>query len=173
KCAIAAKKIEFLGHIVSTTTVQPTPEKIQTILDIPPPRTLSQANKFLGKIGYYRKFLHDFAATAAPLHKVTNKTRTKQHEFYWHAEQQATFEQFKKILTTSPLFLHFPDPSRPFILSTDASLTRIAGILKQKSSTGVKICYYKSRLLSDIERRYSTTEREALAIYWCLDQLLP
>ncbi|CAF3004538.1 unnamed protein product [Rotaria sp. Silwood2] len=173
KCIIAAKQIEFLGHIVSATTVQPTPDKIQAILDIPPPRTLSQANKFLGKIGYYRKFIPDFAAIAAPLHKVTNKTRTKRHEFYWHAEQQAAFEQFKTILTTSPLFLHFPDPSLPFILSTDASLTRIAGVLKQNSSTGVKICYYKSRLLSDIERRYSTTEREALAIYWCLDQLRP
>ncbi|CAF3857204.1 unnamed protein product, partial [Rotaria sp. Silwood1] len=164
-------QIEFLGHIVSATTVQPTPDKVQAILDIPPPRTLSQANKFLGKIGYYRKFIHDFAAIAAPLHKVTNKTRTKRHEFYWHAEQQAAFEQFKTILTTAPLFLHYPDPSLPFVLSTDCSLTRIAGVLKQKSSTGEKICYYKSRLLSDIERRYSTTEREALAIYWCLDQL--
>jgi hypothetical protein len=173
KCTIAARQIEFLGHIVTTTTVEPTPDKIQAILDIPPPRTLSQANRFLGKIGYYRKFINDFADIAAPLHKVTNKTRTKRHEFYWHAEQQAAFEQFKKILTTAPLFLHFPDPSLSFILSTDASLTRIAGVLKQNTSTGLKICYYKSRLLSDTERRYSATEREALAICWCLDQLRP
>ena len=173
KCTIAARQIEFLGHIVTATTVEPTPDKIQAILDILPPRTLSQANKFLGKIGYYRKFINDFAAIAAPLHKVTNKTRTKRHEFYWHEEQQAAFEHFKKILTTSPLFLHFPDPSLPFILSTDASLTRIAGVLKQNTSSGLKICYYKSRLLSDTERRYSTTEREALAICWCLEELRP
>ena len=173
KCTIAARKIEFLGHIVTATTVEPSPEKLQAILDIPPPRTLSQANRFLGKIGYYRKFIPDFAHIAAPLHKVSNKTRTKRHEFYWHAEQQAAFEHFKKILTTAPLFLHFPDPSLPFILSTDASLTRIAGVLKQNTSAGLKICYYKSRLLSDTERRYSATEREALAICWCLDQLRP
>ena len=171
KCTIAARQIEFLGHIVTATTVEPTPDKIQAILDIPPPRTLSQANRFLGKIGYYRKFIDDFADIAAPLHKVTNKTRTKRHEFYWHAEQQAAFEKFKKILTTAPLFLHFPDPSLDFILSTDASLTRIAGILKQNTPAGLKICYYKSRLLSDTERRYATTEREALAICWCLEQL--
>ena len=88
------------------------------------------------------------------MHKVTNKTRTKRHEFYWHAEQQEAFEHFKMILTTSPLFLHFPDPSAPFILSTDASLTRIAGVLKQQTSSGLKVCYYKSRLLSDTEWRY-------------------
>ncbi|CAF1483144.1 unnamed protein product [Rotaria sordida] len=173
KCQIAVRCIEFLGHIITANTVKPSPEKIQAILDIPPPHTLSQANRFLGKIGYYRKFIPDFARIAAPLHKVTNKTRTKRHEFYWHAEQQAAFEQFKNILTTAPLFLHFPDPSVPFILSTDASLTRIAGVLKQQTSTGLKVCYYKSRLLSDTERRYSTTEREALAIYWCVDQLRP
>lgn len=171
KCTIAVQNIEFLGHVVTTTTVEPSPDKIQAILDIPPPRTLSQANRFVGKIGYYRKFIDDFARIAAPLHKVTNKTRTKRHEFYWHPEQQAAFEQFKTILTTAPLFLHFPDPSVPFILSTDASLTRIAGVLKQETSTGLKVCYYKSRLLNDIERRYSATEREALAICWCLDQL--
>lgn len=171
KCTIAARKIEFLGHVVTPTTVEPTPAKLQAILDIPPPRTLSQANRFLGKIGYYRKFISDFANIAAPLHKVTNKTRTKRHEFYWHEEQQAAFDQFKKILTSAPLFLHFPDPSLPFILSTDASLTRIAGVLKQNTPSGMKICYYKSRLLSDTETRYSATEREALAICWCLEQL--
>ncbi|CAF4410957.1 unnamed protein product, partial [Rotaria magnacalcarata] len=171
KCTIAANQIEFLGHLITPNTVEPCRDKIKVILDIPSPRTLSQANRFLGKIGYYRKFIPDFARIAAPLHKVTNKTRTKRHEFYWHDEQQAAFEQFKTILTTSPLFLHFPDPSVPFILSTDASLTRIAGVLKQNTSNGLKVCYYKSRLLSDIEQRYSATEREALAIYWCLDQL--
>ncbi|CAF1497807.1 unnamed protein product [Adineta ricciae] len=173
KCTIAARQIEFLGHIVSATTVEPSPDKIQVILDIAPPRTLSQVNRFLGKIGYYRKFIPDFARIAAPLHKVTNKTRTKRHEFYWHPEQQTAFEQFKKILTSDPLFLHFPDPSLPFIVSTDASLTRIAGVLKQDTPTGLKICYYKSRLLSTTEQRYSTTEGEALAICWCLEQLRP
>ncbi|CAF1523718.1 unnamed protein product [Adineta ricciae] len=171
KCTIAAREIDFLGLVVSATTVEPCPDKIQVILDIPLPRTLSQANRFLGKIGYYHKFIPDFARIAAPLHKVTIKTRTKRHEFYWHAEQQLAFDEFKRILTSAPLFLHFPDPSLPFILSTDASLTRIAGVLKQDTPAGLKVCYYKSRLLSATEQRYSTTEREALAICWCLEQL--
>ena len=173
KCAIATDSIEFLGHIVSAHTVQPSIDKVQAILAIPSPRTLSQANRFLGKIGYYRKFIPDFARLAAPLHRVSNKTRTRRHEFYWHTEQQDAFEKFKTILTTAPLFLHFPDPSGPFMLPTDASLTRIAGVLKQETATGLHVCYYKSRLLNDVEQRYSATEREALAIYWCLDQLRP
>ena len=171
KCSIASSRIEFLGHIVTATAVEPSPDKVQAILDIQPPRTLSQANRFLGKIGYYRKFIADFARLAAPLHKVSNKTWTRRHEFYWHSEQQEAFDTFKGLLTQPPLFLHFPEPDTPFILSTDASITRIAGVLKQNTTTGLKVCYYKSRLLNDVEQRYSTTEHEALAIYWCLDQL--
>jgi transposase InsO family protein len=173
KCCIAAQRIEFLGHFVTSSMVEPSPGKVQVILDIQSPRTLSQANRFLGKIGYYRKFIPDFARLAAPLHKVSNKTRTRRHEFYWGPEQQQAFNTFKQILTSAPLFLHFPDPTVPFILSTDASLTRIAGVLKQETSSGLKVCCYKSRLLNDVEQRYSATEREALAIYWCLDQLRP
>ncbi|CAF2925404.1 unnamed protein product [Rotaria sp. Silwood2] len=173
KCTITGQQIEFLGHIITAATVKPSSEKIHAILDIPAPRTLSQANRFFGKMGYYRKLIPNFARIATPLHNVTNETHTKRHEFYWHAEQQAAFDQFKMILTTSSLFLHFPDPSVPFILSTDASLIRITSVLKQQTSTGLKVCHYKFCLLSDIERRYSATEREALAIYWCLDQLRP
>jgi hypothetical protein len=171
KCSIAVEKIEFLSHIVTCDKVEPSPDKIKAIVDIAPPRTLSQANKFIGKVGYYRKFIRDFARLAAPIHQVTNKTRTKRHEFRWGPEQQDAFDKFKVILTSAPLFLDFPDRSVPFILSTDASDVRIAGVLKQKTNDGLKICYYKSRLLNNAESRYSATEREALAIYWCLNEL--
>ena len=171
KCSIAVETIEFLSHIVTCDRIEPSPDKIKAILDIAPPKTLSQANQFIGKAGYYRKFIRDFAKIAAPIHKVTNKTRTKRHEFVWGPDQQTAFEQLKSILTTAPLFLNFPDHSIPFILSTDASDHRIAGVLKQKLGDKMKICYYKSRLLNTVERRYSTTKREALAIYWCLSEL--
>ena len=171
KCNIAVGKVEFLNHIITRDRVEPSPEKIKAILDIAPPKTLAQANKFIGKVGYYRKFIRDFAQIAVPIHKVTNKTRTKRHEFQWGKEQQMAFDHFKAILTNAPLFLDFPDHTVPFILSTDASGVRAAGILKQETGSGLKICYFKSRLLTDTESRYSPTEREALAIYWCLTEL--
>jgi hypothetical protein len=81
------------------------------------------------------------------------------------------FEKFKQILTTPPLFLNFPDRSTPFIHSTDASKVRVGGVLKQVVNGDLKVNYYLSRLLSQTETRYSTTDREALAIMWCLDKL--
>jgi hypothetical protein len=158
KCSIAVETIEFLGHIVTYDKIEPSPEKSKAIIEIAPPKTLSQANKLIGKVGYYRKFIRDFAKIAGPTHKVTNKTRTKRHEFQWEQEQQDASEKFISILTNAPLFLHFPDPTIPYILSTDARQIRIAGVLKQNTANGLRICYYKSRLLNNTESRYSTKE---------------
>ena len=99
KCTIAVHQIQFLSHIIIKSILRSSQNKTQTILDIPLPRTLSEANHFLGKIGYYRKFILDFARIGATTHKITKKTRTKRHESYWHAEQQEAFEHFKTILT--------------------------------------------------------------------------
>ena len=107
------------------------------------------------------------------MHKVTNKTKARRHEFAWGPEQQASFDEFKSILTTSPLFLEYPDLSSPFILTTDVSDVGIGGILRQETPIGTKINYFKSRLLNDIEHKYDTFEKEALAIYWCLTELRP
>ena len=171
KCIIAVHQIQFLSHIITKSILRSSQNKTQTILDIPLPRTLSQTNHFLGKIGYYRKFILDFARIGAPVHKVTKKICTKRHESYWHAEQQEAFEHFKTILTTFPLFLHFPDLSVLFILSMDDSLIRIVDVLKQQTSSGLKVCHYRSRLLSDTECCYSAIERETLTICWCLNEL--
>ena len=161
KCIIAVHQIQFLSHIITKSILRSSQNKTQTILDIHLPRTLSQVNRFLDKIGYYRKFILDFARIGAPVHKVTKKICTKRHESYWHAEQQEAFEHFKTILTTFPLFLHFPDPSVLFILSMDDSLIRIVDVLKQQISSGLKVCHYRSRVI--------VRHRMLLLGYWTWD----
>ncbi|CAF4388613.1 unnamed protein product [Rotaria sp. Silwood2] len=171
KCSIAVREIDFLSHTINEQFIKPNGEKIKAITDLPAPTTLKEANEFLGKINWYRKFIPNFAHIAAPLHKVTNKPKARRHEFFWGLEQQAAFNEFKHILTTYPLFLEFPDLSTSFVLTTDASDIGIGGILRQDTPHGTKINYFKSRMLNDIERRYDTFEKEALAIYWCLTEL--
>ncbi|CAF4355389.1 unnamed protein product, partial [Rotaria sp. Silwood2] len=171
KCFIAVREINFLSHTINEQLIKPNGEKIKAITDLPAPTTLNEANEFLGKINWYRKFIPNFARIAAPLHKVTNKTKARRHEFTWGPEQQAAFNEFKHILTTYPLFLEYPDLSTPFILTTDASDIGIGGILRQDTPHGTKINYFKSRVLNDTEHKYDTFEKEALAIYWCLTEL--
>jgi transposase InsO family protein len=171
KCIIAVQQVEFLSHIITCDSIQPSKDRIQAILDMPEPRTLAQANRFIGKIGWYRKFIPQFAEVAAAIHKVTNKTKKMKHEFYWHQEQCASFNNLKNILTTPPLMLKYPHPTAEFILATDASEYAIGGALKQEIDGKTHYNYYLSRLLSPTEKKYKTIEREALAIFWCMSKL--
>jgi predicted aspartyl protease len=171
KCSLAKQSIEFLSHTITKDCIVPCQERIQAILDIPQPTTLAQANKFIGKIGWYRKFIPNFAKIAAPIHKVTNKTKTTKKEFYWHIEQIEAADKLKKILTEEPLMLTYPHATATFILSTDASEYAIGGTLKQVINGKTHYNYFLSRLLTNTEKNYSTIEREALGIFWCMGKL--
>ena len=56
-----SKEIQYLGHILSTTGIQPLPSKTHTIQYMQPPTTPKQVQAFLGSVGYYRKFIKGFA----------------------------------------------------------------------------------------------------------------
>ncbi|CAF4297932.1 unnamed protein product, partial [Rotaria sordida] len=129
-------KLIFLHHTINEKFIKPNGDKIKAIIDLPPPKTLKDANEFLGKINWYRKFIPDFARIAAPLHKVTNKTKQHRSEFTWNPDQQHSFDEFKHIITIYPLFLEYPDPSTPFVLTTNASDVGIGDILRQDTPHG-------------------------------------
>ena len=171
KCEIARDSIEYLGHIVSGTRLTPLPDKIKSIASLPEPKSLAQANRFVGALSWYRKFLPNFASIAAPLHSVTNLSRSNKHKFKWGADQSKAFSDLKNLLTSHPLFLHFPNDDYPVLLSTDASKVGLGGILYQEINNERKILYYHSELLSSVQRRYSTIELEALAIFKCINRM--
>ena len=59
------------------------------------------------------------------------------------------------------------DPAKDTELIVDASPVGLGAILYQSDRKGERhTIAYASRALSDVERRYSQTEREALAIVW-------
>ncbi|CAF4032375.1 unnamed protein product, partial [Didymodactylos carnosus] len=80
-------------------------------------------------------------------------------------------QQLKKILTEPPLLLQYPHPTAEFILSTDASGYATGGTLTQIIDGQTYYNYYLSRLLTSTENRYKAIEREALAIFWCMNKL--
>lgn len=174
KCSFAKNQMDYLGHLVDSKGIKPLDEKIRAILEIPLPQhpTLKQANEFIGGLGFYRKFIKNFARIAAPLHQVTNLTRENRHKFRWEDEQRDAVEELKRAITGPELMLDFPDPNRRFYLATDASKTGLGAVLKQIMEDGqVRVIYYLSRVLSNTETRYSTTELEALAMVWALKKL--
>ena len=160
KSDFAQAKVIYLGHEIGLGRVAPKQANVQAISEFPSPSNRRGVRRFLGMVGYYRKFIKNFADIAHPL---TNLLK-KDVGFLWSEECQVAFEKLKAALVTYPL-LRSPDFSLPFSLATDASDTGIGAVLLQAGENGNShpVAYF-SRKLSSAERRYSTIEKEALAL---------
>ncbi|GFT29073.1 retrovirus-related Pol polyprotein from transposon 297 [Trichonephila clavipes] len=73
KCQFLKKKIEFLGHIVESGTIKPSPTKTLAVRKFPEPTTIKQVKSFLGLTGYFRKYIKDYSKIAKPLSDLTRK----------------------------------------------------------------------------------------------------
>ena len=127
KCDFFKKHIQYLGHLIAEEGFAPPPEKLESIRNIPRPKTPKEVKQFLGLIGYYRKFIPRFSDIARSL---TNLTR-HEAEFIWMEKCDKAFKHLKELLMNHPI-LRFPDPNCGYILFTDASGIGWAGVLTQE-----------------------------------------
>ena len=82
----------------------------------------------------------------------------------WTSEATAAFQDIKNTLADTSLLVH-PKPNAPVKLMTDASDIAIGGVLQQYlNDTWCPLAYF-SRKLTPTEQKYSTYDRELLAVY--------
>ena len=162
KCQFATAECQYLGHVVGSGTVRPEPSKVRAVELFEIPRTKKQVRVFLGLTGYYRRFIQDYASIAAPLSDLTRKSAPTQ--VVWSAECDRAFRQLKEKLCASPV-LRSPDFEKEFVLQTDASDRGIGAVLSQLDEDGHDhpVAFFSRKLLPR-EERYSTVEKECLAI---------
>ena len=92
KCHFFSKEIQYLGHTLSTKGTHPLPSKTQAIQKMHPPTTPKQVHAFLGLVGYYRKFIKNFAKIAKPLTLLTRQ----QVKFEWTPEHQESLHEIER-----------------------------------------------------------------------------
>ena len=91
----------------------------------------------------------------APLTSLTGK----ESKWEWTDTHQSAFKKIKQIISREVL-LNYPDFSKPFEIYTDASHIQLGAVITQDNKP---IAFY-SRKLNPAQTRYTTTERELLAI---------
>ena len=150
KCQFAAKRILFLGHYISKQGIEVNPDKVKAVKTFPTPKTVKEVKAYLGLTGWYRRFIKNYSGIVAPLHKLL----CKENNFVWTEECEKAFQTLKEMLTKTPI-LKFPDMSKEFILTTDASDIALGYILGQKDDEGREtvICY-GGRSIRKTERSY-------------------
>lgn len=146
KCEFFKEKIQYLGHIITKDGIVVDSEKIRTIMQWPVPKDVADIRSFMGLASYYRQFVEGFSRVAYPITSFQKKGKT----FKWTPECQRSFKQLKYLLTTAPV-LSIANPSKEYVVCTDASKEGVGGVLMQEG----KVITYESRKLKEHEQNYS------------------
>ncbi len=165
KCAIGRVEVRYLGFHLGHGQVRPQIDKTAAIATCPSPKTKKEVRQFLGLAGYYRRFIPNYSELTSPLTDLTKKEAPDPVQ--WMELCQQALTKVKAALCGGPL-LHSPNFDLPFLLQTDASDRGLGAVLSQVVGAEERPVLYLSRKLSKRETRYSTIEKECLAIRWAV-----
>ncbi|WMV45357.1 hypothetical protein MTR67_038742 [Solanum verrucosum] len=85
----------FLGHIVSSKSIEIDPKKTYAVKNWPRPLSPSDIRSFLGLASYYRRFCEGFSSITSMLTSLTQKKA----KFEWSEAYEKSFQELKDRLT--------------------------------------------------------------------------
>ena len=105
-----------LGHIVSGKGLEVDKAKIEVIQNLPLPGIVKDLRSFLGHVGFYRRYIQNFAKVSNPLTTLL----CKEKDFIIDEERKHAFTTLKQALIEAPI-LYSPNWDLPFEIICDAS----------------------------------------------------
>ena len=165
KCTFGMGKVVFMGILLSKHGIGPTEEKVRAVKEATRPSSVSEVRSFLGLVGFSSRFIPDFATKAEPLRVLCRKDE----KFLLGKAQEEAFNTLKEDMAGASMLAYF-DRRAPTEVIADASPVGLGAVLVQKVDGERRAVCYASRSLSDTERRYSQTEKEALALVWSCER---
>ena len=166
KCHVGFSSLSYLGFKVGNGLLETQEGKVEKILKFDPPTSKKLLRSFLGLFSFYRKFVPNPADLSFSLNQML---KGKSEKLDWTDEARKAFEKIKLALASKPI-LKLPDPSKTFVIRSDASSVGLGAILLQYTDDVAFPISYAGRTLLAAERNYSTIERECLAIVWAIDK---
>ena len=128
-----------------------------------PLKTAKQVCAFIGLITYYRKIIKNFAKMAKPLTLLTHQKA----KFEWTPVHHTAFLTLKESVTQAPI-LHYPDPTKQYIVYTDASDDACGAQLSQEHDGTEFPIVFLLHTFMDTQTKWSTTEQEAYRVYYAV-----
>lgn len=161
KCVECTDEIEFLGHRLNGDGIRPTQDKVAAIKSFRQPKSSEEVRSYLGLATYVGKFIPDLATITEALRMLTRKDEP----FRWETEQEEAFQKLKGIMSDK-MTLGYYDVNDRTQLYCDASPVGLGAVLVQLNGSDPRVISYASKSLSDVEKRYCQTEKEALSLVW-------
>jgi hypothetical protein len=159
KCSFFQKEIHYLGHIISGEGISVDPEKVKAIVKWLEPKNAHEVRSFMGRAGYYQRFVEGFSKIVKPI----TTFQCKGVKYEWTEECNSAFIELKRLLTSAPI-LRVPDMENDFMVCTDALKQGLGAVLMQDGG----VIAYASRKLKKHKELYVTHDLELATIMLAL-----
>jgi dsDNA-binding SOS-regulon protein len=166
KCFFGVPGGQVLGYFISARGIEANPLKIKAILDMEPPKNLHQVQQWAGRLAALSRFIAKLGEKALPFYQLMKKSE----KFEWTAEAQESFDNLKKILSTSPLLVT-PQEKEPMLLYIAATVQVFSTVLVVERAEAEKVhgvqrpVYYLSEVLTPAKQRYPHHQKLAYAMW--------
>jgi hypothetical protein len=167
KCEWKRQELDFFGLHFSKDGVSLKENKVEALMNAKKPENKKEIHSFLGLGTYCSRFIHRYSDDASVLWGLTARNK----QFNWNDEHEKAFNNIRNGIRKKCLAYYQKDWNTE--LHVDASPFGIAAVLVQvnpRDSDDKRIIAFASRCLSDIEKKYSQCEKEALAIVWACER---
>ncbi len=156
--------VQYLGHIVGQGHIKPVSAKIDSIAKYAIPKDKKSLMRFLGTIGYYRRFCVNFSSVVTPLTNLLGKNV----KYVWTDQCCEAFDKVKRLLMSYPVLIT-ANYDEQFSLFVDASDVGAGAVLTQLGSDGLDhpISFY-SKKFNKHQRNYATIEKECFSLILAL-----
>ena len=161
KCVLGVDNLEFLGYQLDATGITPLPHRVAAIRETTPPTSVKELQRFLGMVGYYRRFI---PKAASHLYHLFESLKGKPKSLDWTPQCQESFEATKEALAKAALLFH-PRPGAPLALTTDASNLAVGGVLEQRGPLGWEPLAFYSSKLAENQKMWPPYDRELLGAF--------
>ena len=159
KCVLGADSYRVDRH-----GIRPLEEKVDAVRQFPQPTSLKKLRQFLGLVNFYHCFIPGCARILQPLNAMLTGPSKGDRCLVWTPDAEAAFIAIKEALADATLLVHL-QADAPTCLITDASDVAVGAVLQQKINSVWSPIAFFSRKLQPAETRYSTFDRELLAVY--------
>ncbi len=154
-------EVKFVGHIVGQHGLKPDREKIRAIADMSKPTSVEEVERLKCMIGYLSRYVPHLSHVLRPISMLTRQDIA----WTWDEMQDQSLAEVKELIRKAPALAYF-DPKKQLCIQCDASGQDLGAALMQD---GRSIAYH-SRSRREAETRYSTMEKEMLALIWSLEK---
>ena len=164
KCELGIDNLQFLGHQVDSNGIQLLEAKVKVLQEFPQPESHKKLVEFLGQVNFYHRFIKNCARIIKPLNNLAATVKDDVQKLQWTDQATRAFTEIKQALASATLLFH-PKQDATTSIMTDASDYAVGAVLQQYVDQQWCPIAYFSKTLKQPETKYSTYDRELLAIY--------